>query len=146
MTARILSFPGVYRENPASTLQIIEDDFAAKVTAEADRRFWIRVEKDPGETIIVSDFALGSLAEHGLVAGLRLALRTLEMADRKEILFKDLIPDGTGRPLFGLRLEQMAERVKRAAGVVAADTGREVEAFSIRTRGDKMDALVRFTN
>ncbi|HWK67693.1 MAG TPA: hypothetical protein VNS34_22450 [Rhizobiaceae bacterium] len=145
MTARILSFPGVHRENPASKLQIIEDDFAAKVTAETDRRFWIRVEKDPGETIVVSDFVLGSLAEQGLVAGLRLALRTLEMQDRKEILFKDLLPDGTGRPLFGLRLEQMAEQVKRAAGVVAADMGREVTAFSIRTRGDKMDALARFS-
>lgn len=146
MTARILSFPGAYRENPAEKLQIVEDDFAAKVTTEADRHFWIRVEKDPGETIVVSDFVPGGLADYGLAAGLRLALRTLEMSDRKEILFKDLIPDGTGRPLFGLRLEQMAERAKRAATVVAADTGRQVAAFSIRTRGDKMDALARFTS
>lgn len=144
MTARILSFPGAIPHQPAARLRLVEDDFAAKVTAESDKRFWIRVERDCGDAIVVSDFIRGELAERELIAGLRLALRALDLSGRNEIRFRDIVPGGISKPLFGLRLEQITECVKRASSAVAADSGRKVAAFSIRPQGDKMDAVARF--
>lgn len=144
MTARILPFPGANPHHPAARLQLLEDDYSAKVMADTDQRFWVRVERDSGDSIVVSDFIRGELAERQLIAGLRLALRALDISGRQEIRFKDIVPGGTGKPLFGLRLERMTECVKRASSAIAADSGRTVCAFSIRPRGDKMDAVARF--
>lgn len=145
MTARILSFPGAIPNQPAARLRLVEDEYAAKVTADSDQRFWVRVERDPGDTIVVSDFIRGELAERELIAGLRLALRALDASGRNEIRFKDIVPGGMGKPLFGRRLEQMTECVKRASRAVAADSGRQIAAFNIRPQGDKMDAVARFS-
>lgn len=143
MTARILPFPGATPHHPAARLQLLEDDYSAKVMADTDQRFWVRVERDSGDSIVVSDFVRGELAERELIAGLRLALQALDISGRREIRFKDIVPaDGT--PLFGLRLERMAECVKRASNAIAADSGRTVCAFNLRPRGDKMDAVARF--
>jgi hypothetical protein len=144
MSARILRFPGAIPNHPPARLRLVEDEYAAKVTADGDRRYWVRVERDGGDLIVVSDFVGGELDEIELIAGLRLALRALGHTDRDAIRFMDLVPGGMGKPLFGLQLEQVTERVKRVCWAIAADSGRRVVAFNVRPRGDKMDALARF--
>lgn len=144
MSARILRFPGVIPNHPPARLRLLEDEYAAKVSADADRRFWVRVEREGGDTIVVSDFVAGELAESDLIEGLRLALRALDHRGRAGIRFMDIVPGGMDKPLFGMRLEQATELVKRVSRMIAADSGRRVVTFNVRTRGDKMDAIARF--
>ncbi|BCH20691.1 hypothetical protein MesoLjLc_04650 [Mesorhizobium sp. L-8-10] len=145
MSARILRFPGAIPNHPPARLRLIEDEYAAKVTADADRRFWVRVEREGGDTIVVSDFAVGELSESDLIEGLRLALRALDHRGRAAIRFMDIVPGGMDKPLFGMRLERAAELVKRLSWAIASDSGRRITAFNICQRGDKMDAVARFS-
>ncbi|MGO4831485.1 hypothetical protein AB4144_04185 [Rhizobiaceae sp. 2RAB30] len=144
MSARILSFPGAIPNHPPARLRLLEDEYAVKVSADADRRFWVRVEREGGDTIVVSDFVGGDLAESDLIEGLRLALRALDHRGGSGIRFMDIVPGGMDKPLFGMRLEQATELVKRVSWAIAADGGRRVTTFNVRTRGDKMDAIALF--
>lgn len=141
MTAHILTFPGMAQGKQPARLQVVEDDYSVKVESDADQRFWVRVERGDGDTVVVSDFIQGDLSENDLARGLGLAVRTLRAQDRMYIHFKDIVPGGTDVPRFAFRLERTAESLKRAARAIAADSGREMAGFAIRPRGAKMDAV-----
>lgn len=81
---------------PAVRLALTEDDFALKVTSAEDPRFWIRIEKNTAQDVVVTDFTAGGLAPGALVAGLAKALDGFGLVDGSLVVFRDIVPGGEG--------------------------------------------------
>jgi hypothetical protein len=145
MTARILQFPRTVAQSRRPNLLVVEDAFSTKVEAEADQRFWVRVEKDESDTVVVSDFNRGSLAEEDLIRALQLAVAAAGAADRSKIVFKDLVSAAALGAQFGFKLERSTEMVKRACNALALANRRKLASFRITPRGRKMDAQASFS-
>jgi hypothetical protein len=147
MSAVILTFPTAASavKPPVAELDVTGDDYSVKVQAAEDDRFWVRVERNFGETITVTDFARGELPETDLIGGLKLAIQALGIADRRRIVFRDIVPGGMDKALFAFRLEQATECAKRAATAIAADSGCLLRDFRIEHRAGKMDAVASFS-
>ena len=145
MTARILQFPGAGAQSERTNLLVVEDEFSAKVEADTDQLFWVRVEKDFSDTIVVSDFNRGGLAERDLIRGLQLAVAASGAADRSKIVFKDLVSATAEGAQFGFKLEQATETIKRACKALALANRRNLASFKITPRGRKMDAQASFS-
>jgi hypothetical protein len=141
MSARVLAFLGTPPVRTSAVLQVVEDDFSVKVLSEADDRFWVRVEKGVGDSVVVTDFVAGRHGEDDLIEALRLAVRLLGVGAATRIRFRDLVPGSVDAPRFAFRLEQATEIAKRAAIAIARDAGRSLASFKIERRGEKMDAL-----
>jgi hypothetical protein len=145
MTARILQFPGTVAQSERANLLVVEDEFSAKVETDADKLFWVRVEKDFSDTIVVSDFIRGGLAEKDLIRALQLAVAASGAADRSKIVFKDLVSAAAEGAQFGFKLEQATEAIKRACSALALANRRKLASFKIAPRGRKMDAQASFS-
>jgi len=145
MTAQILQFPGTAAQSELANLLVREDEFSASVGVDADRLFWVRVEKDRSDTIVVSDFNRGGLAEKELIRALQLAVAASGAADRSKIVFKDLVSAGAQGAQFGFKLEQATETIKRACKALALANRRKLASFRITPRGRKMDAQACFS-
>ena len=139
MVAKIVRFPEKVTQPELAPLRLAEDDFSVKVMSDDDAHFWVRIEKDDSDTVVVSDFLQGGLSEADLVVGLRMALKAARMSHRRRVLFRDIVPGGAEKPLFALRLQQTSDCVKRAVTAIAADGGRTLATFAIVPRGNKMD-------
>ncbi|MCQ8782273.1 hypothetical protein [Mangrovibrevibacter kandeliae] len=136
------------RQTPAgqpseAPLRVGGDDYSVKVETEADKLFWIRVERTDDHRALITDYIQGEMSEADLLSGLLLALGEAGASRRPEIVFENIVPRTPDRALYGIRLQQMSEKLRRACNAVASATDRSVTRFEIRARGEKMDVVAQ---
>src|SRR3954447_11237287 len=82
--------------SPDPILRGDADDYSYRVAADADPRFWFRLERE-GDRDVITDFFLGSFPREQAGALLSACYRALELAPRRVLVFKDILPSpGSG--------------------------------------------------
>ncbi|WP_137929175.1 hypothetical protein [Mesorhizobium comanense] len=129
--------------DPELDLLVREDDFSVRVERSDDPRFWVRVERETGDSIVVTDYNAGSRPDQELAAGVALALRTLRRPLDK-VIFRDMFPLGMEGPDLPVKMIQATEALKKICLHIAAETGQEVASFNLEPRRGKLDAIAVF--
>lgn len=81
------------------TLQKTTDDFSYQVSAQDDRRFWFRLERQPDRDII-TDYFVGSLPHEEAVSLFTECYRLLGLAPQNVIVFRDILPTRKLKDVF----------------------------------------------
>jgi hypothetical protein len=72
-------------------LQSRLDDFSYQVSADNDRIFWFRLEREPDRDVI-TDFLLGSISENLAATALIACYGFLRLTPRKVMVFRNILP------------------------------------------------------
>jgi len=130
--------------DPAAELVVGGDDFSVRVESRLDPRFWVRIERETGGGIVVTDFTAGSRPEAELKAAFLLGVEALNVADFDRVVFRDLVPSGDQSEGFPVKVIQSADLAKRLAAALAEARNRPVRGFTMEPRRRKLDAIVQF--
>ena len=86
------------------------DDYSEQFSDPEDPRFWIRIEKPLGDTVVLSDVLFGEQDEYRMASAIGQALETLGLRRSRKMIFKHLGPASeweTGEKLA--RMEKVVE-------------------------------------
>lgn len=84
------------------------DSYSVQVVSEADKLFWIRIERGDGECIVVSDLKLSTVSVDSAAGLLGAAIEAAGYGDTRRIKFRDVAP---GRSAELAKFRQEAFRV-----------------------------------
>lgn len=131
-------------DDPAAELVVGGDDYSIRVESKLDPRLWVRIERETGGGVVVTDFTAGSRPESELKAALLLGFDALMAPEFSRVVFRDLVPAGDQVEGFPIKVIQSADLAKRLAAALGEATGRAVKSFTMEPRRGKLDAIVVF--
>ena len=138
------SRPAQFAGAPRQRLSLVRDDIAIRVESEIDARFWVRLEVEGVDELVVTDFTAGGRPEVELIDAMVMAVEALEPGPFRRMVFRDLIPAGHQSAQFPVRVVEAFDRVKRLAEAVADAEGRSVATATMEPRRGKLDAIIQF--
>jgi hypothetical protein len=127
--------------DPGAELSVGGDDFSVRVEHRGDPRFWVRIERDTSDGVVVTDFTPGDRPEDELEAGLLRGIEALQGAPFSQVVFRDLVPGGDEDRL---KIYQSAGLARRLATFLAESLRRPILDFTLVPRRDKLDAVARY--
>ena len=114
------------------------DDFSYQVYSNADRRFWFRLVREPDQDII-TDFLLGSFPRHRCGSLLAECYRSLDLAPRMTLLFRDLL---SGKEVNAALLKEAEEMCAEAGKSLLVEFGAKNIDFHIQQSRGKFNLVL----
>ncbi|WP_299891833.1 hypothetical protein [uncultured Ruegeria sp.] len=129
-------------ERPKLTFQ--QDEFSVKLTLTDDPKFWWRVEKTNGDTLLITDFMPGAQNDQTMAIALKNLMAQSGQTPPLTVIFHDLVPGSPEPGAYRIRLNDVAQSLERWSHIAADLMNLSLADTELQSHRGKSRMIVTF--